>query len=303
MAILPSAFSLLARASEAAATPAPARAPSFWDKISPEYLMGLFEKYGVNAVAALLIALAALVVSGWAARAIERSARKVKLDATLAKFFGKAGRWAVLALAGVFILNKFGVETSSFAVLIGSVGLAVGLAFQGTLSNVAAGIMLLIFRPFKVGDYIVVGSEEGVVEEIDLFTTGLNTLDNRYIITPNGKVFGEVIKNYSHNPTRRVDVAVGVAYAADMKETRRILLEAAEGVKKTLKDAPEMACAVYLVDLGASSLNWSVRVWCRQEEYWGARERLTEACKAALDAHNIVIPFPQMDLWIKQHQQ
>ncbi|MEM7316680.1 MAG: mechanosensitive ion channel family protein, partial [Planctomycetota bacterium] len=184
---------------------------------------------------------------------------------------------------------------TSFAAILAAAGFAVGMALQGTLSNFAAGVMLLVFRPFKVGDYISVAGSEGVVEEIDLFTTRMNSLDNRHLIVPNSSIFGETIENFTKNDLRRVDVNVGAEYKADLRHTRQVLSDAIAVIPGGVSDpAPE----VYLVELADSSVNWQCRVWCRPENYWEVRQRVTTVAKDALDNAGIGIPFPQMDLHV-----
>ncbi|MBW2263417.1 MAG: mechanosensitive ion channel family protein, partial [Deltaproteobacteria bacterium] len=182
---------------------------------------------------------------------------------------------------------------ASFAALIAAAGLAVGLAFQGTLSNFAAGVMLLVFRPFKVGDLVTTAGNLGIVQEIELFTTELSTLDNRKIVVPNGSIFGSVIENLTHNDTRRVDVPVGVEYSADVDETRKVLEAMIPSIPAVLEDpAPQ----VFLAELGASSVDWQVRVWCKTEDYWDVYQATIRAAKMALDEAKLGIPFPQMDV-------
>lgn len=251
------------------------------------------EQYGIPALTVLLILFAAFVAAGWVSRLVLRSCEKVRLEATLAKFFAKLARWAVLLVAGLFCLSKFGIETASFAVVLGAAGLAIGLAFQGTLSNFAAGIMLLIFRPFKVGDFVSVAGQGGTVFEIELFSTHLDTPDNRRLILPNSSVFGATIENVTYHPRRRVEVSVGVDYGADLDATRRVLEEAAKSVPGALTDpAPQ----VLLMGLGASSVDWVVRVWATTPEFWQVRDATTRAVKMALDTNGLTIPFPQMDV-------
>ena len=196
-------------------------------------------------------------------------------------------------------LQVFGVDTTSFAAVLGAASLAVGLACQGSLSNVAAGVMLMVFRPFKVGDFIKCNGESGVVQSIELFSTEIDTPDNRRIILPNGKVFGATIENVTFHDIRRVDVAVGTAYGADLDATRDVLLKAASGVEGLIDD-PEKVPAVVLAELGDSSINWSVRVWAKTTDYWPTRDAVTRACKLALDEAGISIPFPQMDVWMQK---
>ncbi len=261
--------------------------------MDPEKLWHLAEKYAVPAITVLVILLVALLLSAWAKRMVHKSCVKARLDETLARFFSTCAKWAIMLLAGLFCLGKFGIETSSFAVVLGSLGLAIGLALQGTLSHFAAGVMLLIFRPFKVGDAVVLDGQLGKVVEIELFTTTLNTLDNRRIILPNGKVFGSTIENITYNPVRRVDIPVGTDYSADLDTTRAILTKAMQSVEGGLDD-PEPK--VVLLEMGASSINWSVRLWCNTDDFGAVKEALIRAIKMGLDQAGIAIPFPQMDV-------
>ena len=248
---------------------------------------------GPEIITVLLFLVAALVISSVVGRLVRRSCEKAKVDATLSRFFGQVTRWALLLVGLIMCLSKFGFETSSFAALFGASALAIGLAFQGSLGNLAAGVMLLIFRPFKVGDVIKSCGELGKVEQIDLFTTLIDTFDNRRVILPNGGVFSSTIENITHHPTRRVDIAVGVEYSADIDKTREVLTAAAAAVEGKLDDpAPQ----IILLSLGNSSIDWQVRVWCKTEDFWGVWEAATRAVKNGLADANIGIPFPQMDV-------
>lgn len=216
-----------------------------------------------------------------------------RVDLTLGKFLGRVIKNGIMVMIFLGVLGYFGVDVTSFAAIIAALGFAVGMALQGTLGNFAAGVMLLVFRPFKIGDYIQVGDEEGVVEEIDLFTTRLNTLDNMHKIVPNGQIFGATITNYSRNEYRRVDVNVGADYAADVDYTRAVLQTAISEVPGAVSNpAPQ----VVLTELADSSVNWQVRVWCEPAVYWDVRELLTVAAKKGLDLNGIGIPFPQMQI-------
>ncbi|WP_432797986.1 mechanosensitive ion channel family protein [Poriferisphaera sp. WC338] len=259
-----------------------------WDK-----LMEILFPILTQVVLVLLLLFVGYLVAAWAGRAVSGSMRKAKLDETLTRFFGKMTRWAILILVVLAILGKFGISTASFAAVIAAAGLAVGLAFQGTLSNFAAGVMLLVFRPFKVGDVVSVGGTTGKVFEIELFTTTLDTPDNRRFIVPNSSVFGATIENITYHDTRRVDVAVGTDYSADLSKVREVLKTVAEGVEGRLESEDVI---IYLVELGGSSIDWSVRVWAKTDDYWAVREALTRDVKNALDAAGIGIPFPQLDV-------
>lgn len=254
-----------------------------------------------NATFVLALLFIAYIVASAIGRSIGGMVSK-KVDVTLGKFLAKAIRNLIMLVVAMVALERVGVNVTGLAAVLAAAGFAVGMALQGTLQNFAAGIMLLLFRPFKVDDYIVVAGTEGTVEEIDLFTTRLNALDNRHLIIPNGEIFGAKLENYSRNALRRVDVNVGAAYNADLDVTRNSLERAADAVNSAFVrsagnvDVPEPQ--VCLMELGASSVDWQLRVWCRPEDYWGVREALTGAAKESLDQSGISIPFPQMDVHV-----
>ena len=249
-------------------------------------------KYLVPAAIALGILILGYMFASFIGRLVGSSVTR-KVDVTLGKFLGKMIKNFIMLLALLGVLGFFGIDVTSFAAILAAAGFAIGMALQGTLSNFAAGVMLLVFRPFKVGDYIKVNDTEGTVDEIDLFTTRLNSLDHRHLILPNSEIFGSTIENVSHNDVRRVDVNIGVAYAADITITRRVL---EQGIACIAGSVPHPEPQVYLDNLGDSSVNWQLRVWCRPDAYWDVRERVTAAGKQALDRANISIPFPQMDI-------
>lgn len=249
---------------------------------------------------AVVILILALMIASMLAGLTRSSLRRINVDETLTRFFGKLVWWGILLLGGLSCLSTLGIQVTAFAAILASMGFAIALAFQGTLGNLAAGVMLLVFHPFKVGDVINVGGVVGKVFEIDLFATTLDTVDNRRIIVPNGSVFGNTIENITYHATRRCDVAVGTEYSADLDQTREVLKKAIESVDHILEDpAPQ----VYLLELGGSSINWSLRVWVNAADYWAVREQLTRAAKVELDKANIGIPFPQMDVHLFKEQQ
>lgn len=258
-----------------------------------ESLTNLLVTYGGRVAVALVVLLAGWIFAGWVGGITRTALARAKIDETLSKFLCKLARWAILLLVILACLSVFGVETTSFAAVIGSAGIAIGLAFQGTLSNFAAGIMLLMFRPFQVGDVITVAGQTGKVDEIELFTTTVDTFDNRRFIIPNGQVFGSSIENITYHPHRRADVAVGVSYSADIDRTREVLTEAIQSVPGGLEDPSP---AVILLDLGDSAVNWSVRVWAKADEFGDVKQAAIRAVKVALDEAGIEIPFPQMDV-------
>ncbi len=258
-----------------------------------EKMIPIVTTYGLRILGVLALLAVVWIFGAWTRKLVRRSLKKVDFDDTLTIFFGNLARWAILLMGGLGCLGIFGVETTSFAAVLGAAGLAVGLAFQGSLSNLASGVMLLIFRPFKVGDVIAVAGEKGKVQEIGIFTTIMDTPDNRRIILPNGTIFGSTIENVTFHDLRRVDVAVGVDYTADMDTTREILERAAQDVPGKVDDP---ASQVALCELGASSVDWVVRVWCQTGDFWAVKEATTRAIKMELDGANIGIPFPQSDV-------
>ena len=266
--------------------------------LSPDEWVSVGMGAGMRAALVLILLTLAWTLAGWASNMVRMSLQRLKFDETLTLFMAKLAKWAVLLLAGIACLSKFGVETASFAAVIGATGFAIGLAFQGTLSNFASGAMLLVFRPYKVGDVVEIADKKGVVDEIELFTTTIDTFDNRRIIIPNSEIYGSVIENITYHASRRIDVEVGVSYAADIDETRRILTEAANATSGTSVD-PEPA--IVLSGLGASSVDWSIRVWGPTSDYLSIKQSLLREVKMGLDQANIEIPFPQMDVHLSNN--
>ncbi len=267
----------------------------FSDGVSSDEMMALWVDWGLPIVKALILIIAVLIISKWVGGLITRICRKAKVDETLARFFGNMGKYAIMVLGGLAVLSTFGVDTTSFAAVIAAAGFAVGMAMSGLLGNFAAGIMLLIFRPFKIGDVVNAAGITAKVEAIELFTTVFTTPDNRKIIVPNGEIYGGTIENITFHDTRRVDVSVGTDYSADLDKTREVLMGAAKKIEGVLGD-PEPV--VYLSELGGSSIDWAVRVWANTPDYWGVKEKLTRQIKYDLDEAGIGIPFPQMDVHI-----
>ncbi len=249
--------------------------------------------YGVRVIGVLIALYIAFKVAGWSKARIMASLDKRKFDSTLTRFFANMTRYAIIMGTVLGCMGVFGIETTSFAAVIGAAGLAVGLAFQGTLSNFSSGVMLLIFRPFNVGDVISVAGTVGAVQEIELFTTSMLSPDNRHFIVPNSAIFGATIENITRASTRRVDIPVGCAYSADIAQTRAVLERAAAAVPGRLDDPKPQ---VFLAGLGGSSVDWSVRVWCETGKYWDVYQASIEAVKKHLDEAGIGIPFPQQDV-------
>ncbi|HMQ11056.1 MAG TPA: mechanosensitive ion channel [Oligoflexia bacterium] len=262
-----------------------------------EWMLELSIKYGVKILLAIGLLFIGWMLSLWARNAIKKVLGRTAVDLTITKFVANMFRYLVLGLVLLSCLNVFGIKTTSIAAMLGAAGLAIGLALQGTLSNLAAGFMLLLFRPFKVGDFIEAGSESGTVEEIQIFSTVLKSISNIKITVPNSNIFSSTIKNYAGFPTRRVDVSVGVSYSADMDATRKALEQAVANTKLGLS---EPASQVMLQSLGDSAVNWQVRLWCDVKDYWSVHEDMVYQVKTALDKAKIEIPFPQMDVHVKK---
>ena len=263
-----------------------------FDKILDQ-LTSIATSWGLKVVGVLVVLLFAWIIAGWVHRRMTRSFDKRKFDVTLGRFFAGLAKWGILTGAILGCLGVFGIQTASFAAVIAAAGLAIGLAFQGSLANFAAGVMLLVFRPFKVGDLIKVAGELGFVEAIDLFTVELKTLDNRMIIVPNKSIFGSNIENITGHPIRRVDVDVGVEYGADLDETRKVLETAIPKIPGLIKDEESY---VFLKGLGASSVDYQMRVWCKTDDYWDVYQATIYHAKKALDDAGMGIPFPQVDV-------
>ena len=242
----------------------------------------------------LAAAIAAIVITLFASRFVKSLIAKLgfryeQLDDTLFVFLSKFAQVVVLAVGSVFVLNSFGVQTTSIVALLGAAGLAVGLALQGTLSNFAAGIMLIVFRPFKRGDYVSVSGQSGTVKEISIFTTELGTPDNLQIIVPNGQVWGAPITNFSAYGTRRLDVTFGVAYASDLKQVEEVLAQVIAADKRIHQDP---APVIKVSNLNQSSVDFVVRIWCDSSDLWTLRLDLNRQVKDNFDAQKIEIPFP-----------
>jgi len=257
------------------ASPSTMAAPSEW--------WGFVREYATPIAWSLVVIAVAYFASKWLGRVVLTACSRGQLDITVARFLAKLSSWIVLLIAGTFVLGKFGIETASFSVLLGAVGLAISLAFQGTLSNFASGIMLMVFRPYKVGDAISAAGQTGVVYEIDLFSTTLDAFDNRRIFIPNSSIFGSVITNISYHERRRVDVPIVVAHGADSDATRRALELAASRTTGKLPDAPE----VVFVDIAAHGIAWQVHVWANTADYLVVRQSALREVKRALDEAGI----------------
>ena len=250
--------------------------------------------YGIDVIGALAILILGWMIAGWIRSAVDKSLIKVpNMDGTLRPFLSNLVRWIVLAFVIVAVLNQFGVETTSMIAVIGAAGLAIGLALQGTLSNVASGVMLLILRPFKVGDFISAGSLSGTVVEIGLFTSELKTGDGVYIMAPNSQIWNTTITNFSRNSIRRIDIVVGVAYDDDLDVAQKALQSLMDGQALVLKNP---ASETMIKSLGDSSVNINMRCWVNTADYWDSFWALNKGAKAAVESAGCSIPFPQRDV-------
>jgi len=260
-------------------------------------LQGWTAVFGLKILTAILI----VVVGRWLARFIRNTTEKMmiksKVDAALVSFVGNLIYVSLLTFVILAALAQLGIQTTSFIAVIGAAGLAVGLALQGSLANFAAGVLMLIFRPFHVGDFIDGGGVTGIVEEIQIFTTQLRTPDNKTIIVPNAKITGDNITNYTRKENRRVDLVIGVSYQDDIENVKAVVADVLNGDERVLKDpAPTIA----VLELGDSSVNFAVRPWVKTDDYWGVYFDTTEKIKKRFDAEGISIPFPQRDVHLYQ---
>jgi small conductance mechanosensitive channel len=253
--------------------------------------------YVLSILAFILILIVGRYVATWVRNLIRGGLDKPKVDTTLTNFAGKFAYYAIFLLAIFAGLETVGIETASFVAVLAAASFAVGLALQGTLANFAAGIMLLIFRPFKVDDYVEIADETGFVRDISLFFTRLTTRDNRLVIVPNGDIFGTTIRNIFAHEVVRVDCDVGTDYPADIDATREVLLDAARSVEDRVTEKGEQAA---LAGLGDSSIAWQVRIWATPNDYFRLKQELTRQVKYKLDNAEIGIPYPQMDVHLDE---
>jgi small conductance mechanosensitive channel len=229
------------------------------------------------------------------ANAVAQLLRKKEIDNAVVDFVHTLVRYLLFVVVLVAALGRIGVETASVVAILGVAGLAVGLALQGSLSNFAAGVLIVAFRPFKSGDYVDVAGVSGSVDSIQIFSTALKTPDNKMVVVPNGAILSSPITNYSHHDTRRIDFVVGVAYGANLQHTKEVLTGVLARESRLLS-TPEPTIGV--VELGDSSVNLVVRPWVRTEDYWAVYFDLLQAIKEGLDEQGIEIPFPQMDVHV-----
>lgn len=242
---------------------------------------------------AVLILIIGRIIAGRVGTLVEAGLYRAKMDKTLSVFGGNMARYFIFMVAGLALLNNFGIETTSFVAVLGALGFAVGLALQGSLSNFSSGVMLLFFRPFSVGDVIEAGGVVGGVKALGIFSTTLATPDNVFITVPNSQIYGGVIKNMTNQEKRRVDIGVGVEYGAEPDKAKKVLLDMLKALPEVLDDPGN---DVYLISLGASSVDFQMRAWCKPSDYWTVREKLQRGAWYALAEAGIGIPYQTIDL-------
>ena len=257
----------------------------------------LLIQYGVNIISALLILFIGNIIVKAVANSVSKVLEKKKMDKAVVEFVNGLVRYLLFVIVLIAALGRVGVQTASVVAVIGAAGLAVGLALQGSLSNFAAGVLIVAFRPFKSGDYVEIGGVAGSVEAIQIFQTVLKTPDNKMVVVPNSSVIGGAITNYSRHATRRVDLVIGVSYSADLKQTKQVIRDVLEKDERILKDP---AIQIGVLALADSSVNFVVRPWCKTADYWDVYFDSTQAIKEALDEAGIEIPFPQMDVHLNK---
>lgn len=272
------------------------------DYTDPNQLMTLVQEQGTEIGMSLLAALAIFIVGRWVAKiivnAVKKALDKTDMEDTLERFLCNMLNAVLMVVVIIAAIGALGVETTSLLTVVGAAGLAVGLALQGSLSNFAAGVLIVMFRPYRVGDVIDAAGVIGKVVEVQIFTTVLHTPDNRKIIVPNSQIMGGIITNITANDTRRVDLVFGCGYDDDIDVVYQALREVIDADDRILKDP---APSIDLNTLADSSVNFNVRPWCKKEDYWDVYNGITEAVKRKFDERGISIPYPQSDVHMYTH--
>ena len=250
-------------------------------------------EFAINLVTAIAIFYVGRMVVGLLMRGLKKMMQARDVDVTLQTFVGNLVRMVLLVFVIIAAISALGIQTTSFIAILGAAGLAIGLALQGSLSNFASGVLIVLFRPYKVGDFVEAAGISGVVEEVQILTTVLKTGDNKKVIVPNGQIMDSVITNYSANDQRRVDMTIGVSYDDDLDNVRSTLEQLVAADDRILDDP---ACTIAVSALADSSVNFVVRPWVKSADYWGVMFDLTEAIKKRFDKEGISFPFPQQDV-------
>lgn len=246
--------------------------------------------YGIKVIGAIIILILGRIAAGIGRNVVKKVLEKSKTDPAVVSFVGSMIYFLILIFAVLAALAKFGIQTASFVAILGAAAFAIGFALQGSLANFAAGVLILVLRPFKVGDFIDGAGVAGTVKDIQLFTTVLATPDNVKIMVPNGKLFGDTIKNFSGFDTRRIDFVIGIGYTSDIQKAYDVLMNLIKKDTRILSDPPTNIAVSELAD---SSVNFVVRPWVKRSDYWGVKFDLTRKIKEAFDENGIEIPFPQ----------
>jgi len=273
---------------------------TFSGLLDPVMLGPMLFSWGGKLVAAALI----VIVGRWASKAviswIRKAVGKAKVDSTLVQFLSSIAYVALMVVVVVSALGVLGIPTTSFLAVIGAAGLAIGLALRDSLANFAAGVMLVLFRPFKVGDFVDTAGISGSVESISIFNTVLKTPDNRVITVPNGLIYADTITNYSAEEKRRIDLVIGISYNDDIGRAKALIQGVLMQESRLLEEPP---AAVFLLELGESSVNFGVRPWVRTADYWSVRGDLLESIKSVIEQNGLSMPYPQRDLHVVDHIQ
>ena len=252
--------------------------------------LGSYGPLIVNVFKALVVLIIGWIIAGMVSGMVRRKMTSNRyIDPTLGNFVGSIVKWVILLMVLVAVLGLFGIEATSLVAVLGAATLAIGLALQGTLSDIAAGFMLILFRPYKLGQFVDIGGTSGTVKDLNLFVTELATPDNVQIIVPNGQAWGAIITNFSHHDTRRVDLTFGIDYGDDADKAMAIITRLAEADKRVHSD-PEPW--VRVTNLGDSSVDLTARLWCNAPDYWDVKFEMTKTVKEAFDADGISIPYP-----------
>ena len=255
-----------------------------------EFLMGFARNYGMKVVAAIAILIVGRIVATILKRLVIKVLKRSKTDEAIVSFVGNLVHMGIMIFTALAALSKFGIQTASFVAILGAAGFAIGFAMQGSLSSFAAGVLLLVFRPIKVGDYVEIAGVAGTVKEIKLFSTIISTPDNVKIFVPNNKINGDIIKNYAGYDERRVDMVVGIGYGSPIDKAYEIMKNIIAADTRILA---EPAVQIAVAELADSSVNFVLRPWVKKEDYWAVKFDLTEKIKKEFDAAGIEIPFPQ----------
>ncbi|OIM99420.1 mechanosensitive ion channel protein [Idiomarina sp. MD25a] len=257
-------------------------------------------EYSIKVIVAIVILFAASIVTRILASIMRKGMQKRQVDNAVISFLTAIVKSLIFIAALMVALNQIGVETTSFIAILGAAGLAIGLALQGSLSNIASGVLLIMFRPIRSGEYVEAAGTAGTVEEINIFQTILKTPDRKVVYLPNSQVIGSAITNYNREPIRRIDLVIGVSYSANLQKTKKVLMDVLKNDERILQD-PEPVVTV--TALNSSSVDFNVRPWTKTEDHWPTRWDLLEKIKDRLDEEGIGIPFPQMDVHIKKEDK